>query len=293
MTSPHPDFAGILKAVRAARQGPVLVLGAVDTGKTTLLRHLASALAARRPVWVVSADAGQAWIGPPTTLARALLLRPPCRWSRLRPERLAFLGATSPAPCLALEAALLVRLATEGIPPGQRVLVDTPGLVTGPPAMELWRRVAKDLRPALVVAIERENELAPVLRPLCAAGARIVTIAPDTRVRARGRNTRTAYREAAFRRYFARAARCWLEAPRVGVVLALTGEPACLDLNRLVSLRDRSGRDLALGLVRSVGPRRIGLLTPLKRPSAVAALATGAIRLDPRTGAEIAPRQPV
>ena len=289
MTSPHPDFAHILKAVRAARDGPVLVLGAVDTGKTTLVRHLASALAARRPVWVVSADAGQAWIGPPTTLARVRLVRPRRRWRHVGPERLAFLGATSPGPCLALEAALLARLATEGIRPGERAIVDTPGLVTGPLAADLWRRVAKGLRPPLVIAIQRQKELGPVLRPFRVAGARIVSIAPDPRVRVRRRTTRAAYREAAFRRYFASAIRCSLDAARIAVVSALTDEPARLDLGRLVSLRDGAGRDLALGVVRSIGPRRIGLVTPLKCARAVATLATGAIRLDPGTGLEIAP----
>jgi len=288
MTAPHPDLDRVLSAVRAARQGAVLVLGAVDTGKTALVRQVASALAARGPVWVVSADPGQAWIGPPTTLARARLRRPP-RWTRLRPERLALLGSTSPAACPALAAELLARLASEGIPARERVLIDTPGLVSGALAVDLWRRVAKGLRPSLVVAIRRGRELGPVLRPFRAVGSCVLSVAPDPRVRVRNRCTRTAYRAAAYRRYFRGAARVSVDAARVHVVAAMPGAPAVLDLSRLVALRDASGCDLALGVVCSVGPRRIGVVTPLRRVAAVTALVVGAIRLDVRTGEEMMP----
>jgi hypothetical protein len=48
MIARHPDFQGILAAVRAARPGPVFVLGAVDCGKTTLVRPAAVVSIRRR-----------------------------------------------------------------------------------------------------------------------------------------------------------------------------------------------------------------------------------------------------
>jgi polynucleotide 5'-kinase involved in rRNA processing len=289
MTAPYPDLDRVLSAVRAAGQGAVLVLGAVDTGKTVLVRQVASALAARGPVWVVSADPGQAWIGPPTTLARVRLRRPPRAWLRLKPERLAMLGSTSPAACPALAAELLARLASEGIPARERVLVDTPGLVSGALAVDLWRRVAKGLRPSLVIAIRRGRELGPVLRPFRAVGSRVLSVAPDPRVRVRNRTMRTAYRASAYRRYFRGAAWVSVDVARVRVIAAMPRAPAALDLDRLVALRDAAGCDLALGVVRSVEPRRIGVVTPLRRVAAVTALVVGAIRLDVRTGEEMMP----
>ena len=83
MAACRHDFGRLLDAVRAAGAGPVLILGPVDTGKTTLVRQVASALARDGPVWVVSADTGQAWVGPPTTLGRARLVRPRRRWATL------------------------------------------------------------------------------------------------------------------------------------------------------------------------------------------------------------------
>jgi len=49
------------------RSGKVLLLGAADTGKTTLMGALVERLARRRPTAVVDADIGQSHIGPPTT----------------------------------------------------------------------------------------------------------------------------------------------------------------------------------------------------------------------------------
>jgi len=304
MRTRHPDLQRILAAVRLARPGPVLVMGRVDCGKTTLVRQMANALAARAPVWVVAADTGQAWIGPPATLSRARLVQPRKRWSSLKPQRMICVGATSPAPCLRATAAALVRLAREGVPGAARVVVDTPGLVTGPLAEALWGRVAGGLRPALVVAVEKakepagraagaqthraqrhNRELAPVLALFRAAGARVLTVRPHPLVRRRSLAARAAYRAAAYRRYFKRAAVRFLDGG-LPVESACSGCPAALDVGRLVGLRDAGGWDLALGIVRGIGARRMAMLTPLADMAAVASLASGLLRLEPATGAE-------
>ena len=314
----HPELRRILAAVRAARPGPVLVLGGVDRGKTTLVRQMANLLAARGPVWVVSADSGQAWIGPPTTLARARLARPRRRWTGLAAERMIFVGATSPARCIGATAAALVRLASEGLPRAARVIVDTPGLVRGPLAEGLWQDVAEGLRTPLVVAVQKGGEeggraaglptcrvlradgaagqetrraiweggeLAPILEPFAAAGAEVVTVRPHPLVRVRNQKTRTAYRAAAYQRYFRRARLRSL--PRdLPVLSALFGDPADLDIGRLVALRDERGWDLALGIVRGIGAKRVTVLVPPARLATVASLAAGMLRLDPATGDE-------
>jgi len=285
MLSGHPEFGRVVAAARGAA-GPVLVVGGVDCGKTTLVRQIASAMAERGPVWIVAADTGQAWIGPPTTVSRALLARARRRWSRIQPERMIFLGATSPAPCVRQAADALVRLAVEGIPAGERVIVDTPGLVTGRLAESFWRRVASRIGVPLVVAIQCRRELAPILRPIQEAGARIVTVKPDPRVRVRGRGERTAYRAAAWRRYFRRAAMRWLD--RAGLLIrpAIPRHSAAAEAGRLVALRDSSGRDLALGIIAAVGPKRIGILTPLGDLAEIAMLIVGSLRVEPATGRE-------
>jgi GTPase SAR1 family protein len=56
-------------------KGRLLLLGAADTGKTTLLNALASRLAKSQPVALVDADIGQSHIGPPTTVGWTLIER--------------------------------------------------------------------------------------------------------------------------------------------------------------------------------------------------------------------------
>lgn len=319
MRTRHPDLHRILAAVRLARPGPVLVLGRVDCGKTTLVRQMANALAARAPVWVVAADTGQAWIGPPATLSRARLVQPRKRWSSLKPQRMICVGATSPAPCLRATAAALVRLAREGVPGAARVVVDTPGLVTGPLAEALWGRVAGGLRPALVVAIEKakepagcaaglltcrarppadavgaqthraqrhNRELAPVLALFRAAGARVLTVRPHPLVRRRSPAARAAYRAAAYRRYFKRAAVRFLDGG-LPVESACSGGSAALGRGRLAGLRDACGWDLALGVVCATRRKRISILTPQADLARVVTLAAGALCVDPASGAEV------
>ncbi|MBM4017271.1 MAG: hypothetical protein FJ288_02930, partial [Planctomycetes bacterium] len=260
MPQAHQDFGRLLAAVRAARPGPAIVLGAVDCGKTTLVRQLAAVLAADAPIWLVAGDPGQAWIGPPAAVARVRLVRPRLRRSQLAPERMIFLGSTSPAPCPAQTAAALARLVREGVPAGNRVVVDTPGLVCGRLAETLWGLVAATLRPPLVVAIDRRGGpgglaagrrcgraagrrtrrarrggagMAPVLRLFRAAGSQVVLAEPHPLARVRRQAERAAYRAAAYRRYFGRARLRFIEGG-VPVVSAFSGGAAALDVGRLV-----------------------------------------------------------
>jgi len=197
--------------------------------------------------------------------------------------------------------------------------VDTPGLVRGPLAEGFWERVAEELHAPLVVAVQKGGEeggraaglptrrvlradgaagqetrramweggeLAPILEPFAEAGARVVTVRPHPLVRVRNQKMRTAYRAAAYRRYFGRARLRFL--PRdLPVLSALFDDSVDLDIGRLVALRDERGWDVALGIVRGIGAKRVTVLTPPARSAAVASLAAGMLRLDPATGAEM------
>jgi polynucleotide 5'-hydroxyl-kinase GRC3/NOL9 len=286
MVPPHPQLDAVLAAVNKVQPSPVLFLGAVDTGKTTLLRQTASALAKDGAVVLVDADVGQSWIGPPTTVGRVRILGPRKRWTGLAPERIAFLGATSPAPSPSAAARALVDLAALDADDGDRVLIDTPGLMTGPLADSLWQRVAEGLAPPLVVAVHRGGELVEALRPFRRADIRVLEVAPAPGVRRRNRAERTRYRAAAYRRYFRDARLRRLKHETIRVRSSLPSRPAPLERGRLASLRDADGRDRALAVVRETGPKRLGVLTPLEDRSGIRTLVLGTFRLDPEEGRE-------
>ena len=54
----------LLKCLRD-RPGVTLLFGATDTGKTTLIRNLASSVAPHLPTAIVDSDVGQSSVGPP------------------------------------------------------------------------------------------------------------------------------------------------------------------------------------------------------------------------------------
>ena len=151
-----------------ARGGVVMVLGAPDTGKSTLCRYLVyRAYAAGQRVALVDLDVGQSHLGPPTTLG--LGLYPPRRPGDdgLFPEGLYFIGQTSPVGAI-LEVTVGCRvLADLALSQGvSRVVVNTSGFVQGLGALRLKRSQAELLQPALILGLQRDRELEPLLRGL-------------------------------------------------------------------------------------------------------------------------------
>ncbi|MFH1597064.1 MAG: Clp1/GlmU family protein [Pseudomonadota bacterium] len=148
--------------------GAVMVLGAPDTGKSTLCRYLVyRAFAAGHTVALVDLDLGQSHLGPPTTLGLGFF--PPRRPGdgSLNPEGLYFIGQTSPVGAI-LEVAVGCRILCDqaraaGI---TRVVVNTSGLVQRLGALKLKRSQVELLDPALILALQRGEELEPLLRGL-------------------------------------------------------------------------------------------------------------------------------
>jgi polynucleotide 5'-kinase involved in rRNA processing len=159
--------------------GVVMVLGAPDTGKSTLCRYLIyRAFAAGHPAALMDLDLGQSHLGPPTTLGLGFF--PPRRPGdgSLNPEGLYFIGQTSPVGAI-LEVAVGCRVLADqtraaGI---TRLVVNTSGLVQGLGALKLKRSQVELLDPALVLTLQRGEELEPLLRGL-GAGERSQTTSP-------------------------------------------------------------------------------------------------------------------
>jgi polynucleotide 5'-hydroxyl-kinase GRC3/NOL9 len=188
--------------------GTVLVLGGPDTGKSTLSRYLVyRAFCAGKKTALVDLDLGQSHLGPPTALGLGLF--PPRRPGddSLTPEGLYFIGQTSPVGAI-LEVAVGCRvLVDQALARGAGgVVVNTSGFVQGPAAQKLKRAEGELLQPALILALQREQELQPLLRTLGGdEPKRTVQLPISSRVTAKSQEERRHYREKRFRRYFQRA----------------------------------------------------------------------------------------
>ncbi len=210
-----PNLEILPEWVRAAERvlghpGVVVLLGAPDSGKTTLGRILTEIWTTTgRTVGLVDGDIGQSSIGPPTTVG--LTMFPPNTPPSpvCRPRSLYFVGSTSPPghflPLILGTQSLVQAAIAQG---AEIVLVDTTGLILGAPAASLKWHKLQALRPQHVIALQCEGELEPILRLVEGlAGLEIHRVPVSSRVVHRTQAARRAFREARFREYFAQAKR--------------------------------------------------------------------------------------
>jgi len=185
--------------------GTVMVLGGVDTGKSTFCALLLRVWQAMGTLaGYIDLDPGQSNVGPPTTFSWTLVREPFERLNELSPGGLAFLGDTTPARHLSLALAGARRVLDEllALQP-ERVVIDTCGYVGGWIARHYKLMLVDLLRPRLIVGLQRERELMPILDALSRrADWRVETLAVPESIARKPPVFRSQYRRVAFARYF-------------------------------------------------------------------------------------------
>lgn len=179
-----------------------LVIGSADRGKTTLVAKWARAAASEGGVtFVLDTDIGQSELGPPTTIGLAKALPTVERLHDLKAEALFWVGALSPSAAALEHVVACARAAELARKLGaERLLIDTPGWVSGPAARRWLAALAQALRPQTIVGVGEPGELDGLLKMLCAScGATAERVAPPEGVtrkpagmRATRRSTRLA-----------------------------------------------------------------------------------------------------
>ncbi len=148
--------------------GPVMIIGAADSGKSTLASSLlAQMVEAGRRAALVDSDLGQTQVGPPACVGLALFEGLQDDFRPVVPAAMAFVGDTSPAGRL-LETALAAwKMSTLAAALGaQAVVVNTGGLVGGIYGRRLKLAEADLIRPKAVLALQRQGELEHILEVL-------------------------------------------------------------------------------------------------------------------------------
>jgi polynucleotide 5'-hydroxyl-kinase GRC3/NOL9 len=249
-----PGWTAALDAAAGARV--TLVIGAGDTGKSTLVGRLAGALAERgRTVAVVDADLGQSDVGPPTTIGLGRVRGPLARLADAELLGMEFLGVTSPATCLGPTAEATARQVRRALAAGfEHVLVDTSGLVEGALGRALKRVKLDRVTPDALLVLQRTDECEPILNTLAARARPRVVRLPASATARRSPAVRRDARERSLDAYLAGAVPVSLDLARVTArpAPAARGLTVREAAGALVGLDDREGRTLGLGWIRAI-----------------------------------------
>jgi polynucleotide 5'-hydroxyl-kinase GRC3/NOL9 len=178
------------------------IFGATDSGKTTLCTLIANkAIKKGFRTAVIDGDLGQSDIGPPTTISMALLRRPIADLFNAKPEKIIFIGATSPSGREEEVVEGLFRLQQEALRFGvQRIIFNTDGWVEGKGAeaykLSLSRRLALDL----VLFLRSEGFISDLPERLLEAGIKVRVLNSPAGIMGRSREVRRELRELGYRK---------------------------------------------------------------------------------------------
>ena len=267
----------------------IMVMGASDTGKTTLIERIAHVLSSHSPVGVVDLDMGQSHIGPPTTVAWGKLKGGVKTWSDIAAEDFYFTGTVTPLGSL-LPSLTGAKLMTDRAASScKKVLIDTTGLIAGPAGRLLKKHKADLLNPDIILALERYGELGHILDSFRRQEhPQVYRLPPPDQARAKNTLRRSRYRFEKMVDYFAGAHTIEV---RVGEIpVRCTARPRGHGLtqmeSRIASLRDGRNRHIALGLIEwiSADKETLRVRSPLRDERHITTIVIGKAVLDTSRG---------
>lgn len=270
----------------ASTASVVMLLGGLDSGKTTLGRAISAvALDSGRTVGYLDADLGQKVTGPPTTVT-VKLFRPGdvevlSKPDFGEPDAMSFVGSTTPQGQLLPLVVGAARMQAHAFGAGaDLVVVDTTGVVSGVYGQILKYHKVELLQPDVVIGLQRGEELDPLLGIIRRFfSTEVLALPVPAEARAMSVEERSARREAAFRSYFAEPLQRW----RVKPTVFMPTLPALFEQDQLdrivVGLSGGDGDCLGLGyLERSEDEGVLRLISPVAE--APTALKLGSMRLE-------------
>ncbi|MHC4186055.1 MAG: Clp1/GlmU family protein [Planctomycetota bacterium] len=262
-------------------RGVCLVLGASDTGKTALIGALAKRIASRQPVAIIDADIGQSHLGPPTTVGWAVVDNAEIDLGELSADGISFVGDVTPIGRLLQLTAAITQCVRQASEVAGLVLLDTPGLVRGAAASALWWTLQRFLRPEQIIALQRSEELGPVLSGLNSSELRVELVECPADMPVKSPEHRRDYRLKCFARYFRHSGLYDINLARVAVQPRREFNPRSV-IHRLVALRDCRGVDLAVGLITDwqVDGSGATIMTPQVNVQSVQSLVIGDVFIN-------------
>ncbi|MDY6793853.1 MAG: Clp1/GlmU family protein [Actinomycetota bacterium] len=256
-----------LQSLLTGKYRKVMIVGDIDTGKTYLARKLAARLSDRGlRVGIMDCDPGPSTIGPPGTVSLQLPWGEAGR-NLMFPTAMIFVGILSPAKDVASMIEASLRLNDLAQERGCDVLIiDTSGMVQGSHAALLKRGKIREIRPDLIVSLDREGETRHIFNSLeSSAYGELAFIKPAKEARERSRGERASYRRDYFLEYFGGSEELELKLGEVGLVPAsswIPAETAYLRGGHVLGLNDARDLTLALAILWELEGETMQVMTP-------------------------------
>jgi polynucleotide 5'-hydroxyl-kinase GRC3/NOL9 len=224
-------------------RGVILILGMMDVGKSTMAAMLGNkALSRGYKAAIIDADVGQNDLGPPTTVSLARLTRYVTHLRQLVAEKSIFLQSTSLEKIWPRAVEKIVK-AVEYVKNKWQVdtvVVNTDGWVLDEDAVVFKRQLIDKIKPTVIVAIQVENELTPILNGY----GNVIILPPPPYARKRSREDRRIHREMGYGRYIF---------PPIELAVSLDKIPLCnLPLFQGVEISEDMRRMLAKAIGMSI-----------------------------------------
>ncbi len=276
----EPGHDALVREV--ARANIAMLMGGVDTGKTTLALAAARlAVSAGRTVALVDADVGNSTVGPPACVGLKVIRSPDDLASIQAPDHLRFVGTITPARLVLQQVVATAAVVDEAKQHADLVILDTTAVVSGVAGETLKYHKAELCRPDKVIALQRGGEMEPVVGMLRRFLGVDVTVAPsDPNLVPLSPDERAALRTETFARALSPPLDRWKVRPTVFAPTL----PMGLDLARLnqvlVGVQDEGGSCLGLGIL-EYDDDALRVLTNVGE--GMKGLRLGSMRIDPET----------
>ncbi|MCL1692139.1 MAG: hypothetical protein M3096_00500 [Actinomycetia bacterium] len=233
--------------------GVVMLIGASETGKTTLAKLFTiDALDAGRTVAYIDGDVASTVAGPPGCVGVKFVGEPSDLDPSVAPAEMRFVGSTSPQGVVLPHVVAVASLVEAARSRSDLVIVDTSSVVGGVVGQTLKYHLWELTQPTLGVALQRGEELEPIIGMLRRfLSAKITTVEPPADAPHPSPTDRQVRQSDAFRTALSSPLQRW----RVQTTVFAPTLPEEFDLDRLngmlVGVQDDQGHCLGLGVIES------------------------------------------
>jgi polynucleotide 5'-kinase involved in rRNA processing len=259
-----------------------MLIGGLDTGKTTVaLEAVRLALASGKTPVLVDADLGNSTVGPPACVAIKVFQSAEDLDRLDEPDALHFVGTIIPSRLVLQQVMATTVMAQKAHELGDVVIIDTTAVASGVAGETLKYHKAELCRPDRVIALQRGEEMEPVVGMLRRfLGVEVTTASTDPAILPMSPDTRAKKRAEGF----AKALRAPLERWKVRPTVFAPTLPVGLHLERLdgvlVGVQSSGGGCLGLGIL-SYEDDTLRVMTNVGE--GMTGLRLGSMRVDPET----------